>query len=115
MPALDLQSGQVGLALFSSISLIAWLEWGIRQSAELESEMISVERIIEYAEVPSEQSLESDENNAPPKDWPRFGSISFKSLSLKYAENGAQILRNLTFDIKAKVSQSKIHRLTSFM
>lgn len=75
----------------------------MRQSAELENQMTSVERIVEYAELPSEPPLESDEKNAPPKDWPYYGNIEFKSLSLRYAENGARTLRNLTFRINSKV------------
>lgn len=101
---LNLQSGQVGLAILSSINLIGLCQWGMRQSAELENQMTSVERIIEYAELPSEPPLESDEKNAPPKGWPPYGNIEFKALSLRYSANGARILRNLTFRIDANVS-----------
>lgn len=97
------ESGKVGLAILGSVSLIGTCQWGIRQNIEMENQMISVERVIEYAELPSEPSLESDEHNAPPKDWPQYGNIEFKSLSLRYAENGSRILRNLTFRINAKV------------
>lgn len=93
----------MGLAILSSINLIGTCQWGMRQSAELENQMTSVERVIEYAELPSEPPLESDEKNAPSKDWPFYGNIEFKSLSLRYAENGTRILRNLTFRINAKV------------
>ena len=83
-------------------------QWGMRQSAELENQMTSVERVLEYAELPSEPPLESDEKNAPPKDWPHYGNIEFKSLSLRYAENTARTLRNLTFRINAKVKASML-------
>lgn len=102
--AMNLQSGQVGLAILSSINLIGTCQWGMRQSAELENQMTSVERVVEYAELPSEPPLESDEKNAPAKDWPQNGNIDFKSLSLRYSEHGARILRNLTFHIEAKVN-----------
>lgn len=75
----------------------------MRQSAELENQMTSVERIIEYAELPSEPPLESDEKIAPPDTWPEFGKIEFKSLNFRYAENGRRVLRDLTFRIDAKV------------
>lgn len=79
---------------------------GMRQTAEMENELTSVERIIEYTQVPSEPPLESDAKNTPPNDWPLFGCIEFKSLNLWYDEDGQRILRNLTFQIAAKV-----HRL----
>lgn len=95
--------GQIGLAIFSSIGLIAIFQLGMRRSAELESQMTSVERIVEYAELPSEPPLDSTEKNAPPEDWPQHGNIEFKSLSMRYAEHSARALRNVTFQIDAKV------------
>lgn len=75
----------------------------MRQSAELENQMISFQRIVEYAMLPPEPGMESDEKNAPPKDWPQFGNIEFKSLSLRYSENAQRVLKDLTFRIDAKV------------
>lgn len=97
------EGGKVGLAILSSINLIGLCQWGMRQSAELENQMTSVERILEYADLPSEPPLESDDKHAPPKDWPMHGSIEFNSLSLRYAESSSRILRDLTFRINAKV------------
>lgn len=100
---LGANSGQVGLAIMSSINLIEICEYGIRESTELENQMTSVERVVEYAKVESEPPLESDDKNAPPKNWPIDGNIEFKSLSMRYSETSAQILHKLTFRIDAKV------------
>lgn len=100
---LAMDGGKVGLVILSSINLIHLCQWGMRQSAELENQMTSVERIIEYAELPSEPPFDSAPKNSPPKDWPTHGNIQFKSLSLRYAEKSARVLRNLTFHIDAKV------------
>lgn len=100
---MEMQSGQVGLVILGSINLVRTCQMGIRASTDVENQMISVERINEYAELPSEPPLESDSKNAPSKSWPQHGNIEFKSLSLRYAENGPRTLRNLTFRINAKV------------
>lgn len=106
--AFDIHSGQVGLAILTSIGLINICETGMHETAEMENQLTSVERIIEYTKVPSEPPLESDEKNTPPHDWPQFGRIEFKSLNFWYDKNGARILRNLTFQIAAKVRKKKI-------
>ena len=90
------------------MDLIVTCQLGMRQSADLENQMTSVERIIEYAELPSEPALESDEKNAPPPDWPSNGNIEFKAVSLRYAEHSARVLRDMTFSINAKVSPSHL-------
>lgn len=100
---IELKSGKVGLAILSSLNFIEVCQWGMRQSAELETQMTSVERIFEYSELPPEPPLESDEKSAPPADWPQHGNMEFKTLNFRYDENGPRSLRNLTFRIDAKV------------
>lgn len=39
------------------------LQWGMRQTTDLENQMISVERILEYTNVPHEGALESPLRN----------------------------------------------------
>ena len=53
----------VGLAISSSMTLTGLLQWGIRQSAETENQMVSVERILEYSNLEPEPPLESAPGN----------------------------------------------------
>lgn len=60
MIAISVQyGGDVGLAITQATGLTGMLQWGIRQMAEMENQMTSVERVLEYAAVQSEPPLES--------------------------------------------------------
>lgn len=51
--------GEVGLAITQLIGLTGIFQWGMKQSAELENQMTSVERVLEFMEVEHEPELES--------------------------------------------------------
>ena len=93
-------SGDVGLAIVNSLLLLGSCQWVLRQSAELENQIISVERILEYTEQPSEPALETDQKFKPRGEWPSQGAIEFKNLSMRYSPQQDQVLRNLNFVIK---------------
>lgn len=74
------------------------LSLGVRQSAEVENYMTSVERILDYSKIEPEGALES--NYQFPKRWPQNGALSFQNVSLTYDSTKDPVLRNLNFDIK---------------
>lgn len=94
------QSGDVGLAIMQCISMIGMCQWGMRQTAELENQMTCVERVVEYANQPSEGVLETDPKYKPSENWPENGAVKFDQLSLRYSENSEPILKDLVFEIK---------------
>lgn len=94
--------GNVGLTISQVMSLIGICQWGMRQFAELENQMISVERVLEYANLRPEPPLTSDSKNSPPIDWPNEGSLTFKSVTLRYSEMGERVLKGLSFSIKGQ-------------
>lgn len=103
---IDFIGANVGLAITQAINLIGMCNWGLRQTAELENQMTSVERVIEYADLPSERSLETDTRilNKLPPQWPQRGLIKFNNVSLKYSDTSEYVFRNLSFTVDEKVS-----------
>jgi ATP-binding cassette subfamily C (CFTR/MRP) protein 4 len=92
-------SSEIGLAISSAITLSGMFQWGVRQSAELESQMTSVERVNEYSHLPPENNLEVSDDKKPSKDWPNKGVIQFDDVSLQYHKDDAPVLKNLCFTI----------------
>lgn len=82
--------------------MLGIVQWGIRQSSELENQMTSVERVVEYTDLPKERSLESTSGKKPPKEWPAEGKVEFENIYLTYADNDPPVLKNLNFKINPK-------------
>lgn len=92
-----ISGGNVGLAITQAMSLTGMFQWGMRQWAELENSMTSVERVVEYVNL-EEEDQKSDMKQ--PKAWPEKGCLQFQSVYLKYALNKPYILNNLSFKIQ---------------
>uniref|UniRef100_A0A3B4GNU5 Multidrug resistance-associated protein 4-like n=1 Tax=Pundamilia nyererei TaxID=303518 RepID=A0A3B4GNU5_9CICH len=98
-----LEAGEVGLVLTYAVTLIGNFQWTVRQSAEVENMMTSVERVVEYTELKSEAPLETQKR--PPPDWPSQGMITFDRVNFFYSKDGPPVLKdiNATFQPKEKV------------
>ncbi|XP_067315093.1 ATP-binding cassette sub-family C member 4-like [Pseudorasbora parva] len=90
----SMRAGDVGLALSYAVTLMGMFQWGVRQSAEVENMMTSVERILEYTELESEAPWETQKR--PPPDWPKQGLITFDKVNFSYTSDGPVILKNIS-------------------
>eukprot|EP00070_Physeter_catodon_P046581 XP_028353475.1 multidrug resistance-associated protein 4 isoform X4 [Physeter catodon] len=98
--AKTLDAGQVGLALSYALTLMGMFQWCVRQSAEVENMMISVERVIEYTDLEKEASWEYQKR--PPPSWPQEGVIVFDNVNFSYSLDGPLVLKHLTALIKSR-------------
>ena len=92
----DIVGGDVGLAISNCIMLTGMLQWGVRQTAEVENMMTAVERVMEYTQLDQEDEA-SKPDNIPPSDWPDKGVIKFDDVCLRYAPGEKEVLRGLNF------------------
>uniref|UniRef100_A0AAA9RX99 Multidrug resistance-associated protein 4 n=1 Tax=Bos taurus TaxID=9913 RepID=A0AAA9RX99_BOVIN len=92
-----LDLGQVGLVLSLTLTLTGMFQWCIRQSAEVENMMISVERGIEYTNLEKEASWEYEYR--PPPSWPDEGWIYFINVNFRYSLDGPLVLKELEASI----------------
>ena len=95
----------VGLTLSYAIDMTGLLSWLIRIVSELESNMVSVERMSEYAELESEEAqgaaLRGGVQPPPNPEWPSAGAISFDKLEMRYRPGLPLVLRGVSFDVRA--------------
>ncbi|XP_003399081.1 ATP-binding cassette sub-family C member 4 isoform X1 [Bombus terrestris] len=91
--------GNVGLAISQSLIIVGTLQHGMRQSGEMIAHITSVERILQYINLPKEDPWTSD--NPPPADWPKHGQLALKNVSMKYDQDETAVLKNLNLTIEA--------------
>ncbi|XP_071321048.1 ATP-binding cassette sub-family C member 4-like isoform X2 [Trachinotus anak] len=98
-----LEAGEVGLVLTYAVTLIGNFQWTVRQSAEVENMMTSVERVVEYTELKSEAPWETQKR--PPADWPSRGVVTYNRVNFSYSDDKPLVLKDIsaTFQPHEKV------------
>lgn len=72
----------------------------MRQSAEVENDMNSVERILHYSHQIEQEGPHQLPDRKPPPEWPSFGHITLNNIVLRYRPGLPAVLKNLSLDIK---------------
>jgi ABC-type multidrug transport system fused ATPase/permease subunit len=71
----------VGLSLSYGLALNASIYWVVWLFAQMEQDMVSVERVQQYTDLPSEAPLVI-EDRKPSQGWPQQGGISVQGLQV---------------------------------
>ncbi|OQR74348.1 multidrug resistance-associated protein 1-like [Tropilaelaps mercedesae] len=93
-------SGNVGMILTYSLMITMMLNGIVRSNSHIESCLVSVERIVEYINLPSEAEWRI-QGVEPPWDWPAYGEIVFEEYSTRYREGLDLVLRNISATVNA--------------
>ncbi|KAL7271985.1 ATP-binding cassette glutathione S-conjugate transporter ycf1 [Rhizina undulata] len=96
-----LSAGMVGLAMSYALQITQSLNWIVRQTVEVETNIVSVERVLEYAQLPSE-APEIIPGHRPSPSWPANGAVSFHNYSARYRPGLDLVLKDISLDIKPK-------------
>ena len=86
--------GLVGLTLTYALNVTNALNMLVRMSSEVETNMVSVERIQEYQETPQEAPFDVPEND-PGVNWPEHGVVEFENYQTRYREDLDLVLRGI--------------------
>lgn len=92
---------QTGLVLSYILSVQQAFGWMVRQTAEVENNMNSVERIDYYANDVEQEARYDIPEKKPDPQWPKEGQISLQNVFLSYRPGLPAVLKGLTMDVNA--------------
>jgi len=95
----EINPSLLGLALLMVIQLGSLFQWCVRQSAEVVTQMVSVERVLEFSSLESEAALITEDDKKH-ELWPEEGNIDIESLTVRYRSNLPPSLREVSLMIK---------------
>lgn len=90
---------QTGVTLSYIISIQQIFGFLVRQVAELENDMNSVERIIHYSKNLEQELPHEIPERKPKENWPSEGRVEIKDVVLRYRPELPDVLRGLTMDV----------------
>eukprot|EP00889_Picochlorum_renovo_P004424 jgi/Picre1/31454/NNA_006806.t1 len=93
-------AGLAGLALTSALNLTGLMSWMVRQTTELEVNMNSVERLMEYDDEKTEAAAIVP-TNRPLPEWPTRGEIQVENLVVRYRPELDPVLHGISFSVKS--------------
>ncbi|XP_055685130.1 multidrug resistance-associated protein 1 isoform X4 [Lutzomyia longipalpis] len=88
--------GSVGLSVSYALQITQTLNWLVRMTSDVETNIVAVERIKEYAETKQEAPWELP-NATVPTNWPEVGTVEFRDFQVRYREGLELVLRGINF------------------
>uniref|UniRef100_A0A3B3ZX39 ABC-type glutathione-S-conjugate transporter n=1 Tax=Periophthalmus magnuspinnatus TaxID=409849 RepID=A0A3B3ZX39_9GOBI len=96
-----LSPGIVGLAVSHSLQVTGILSWIVRSWTDVENNIVSVERVNEYADTAKEASW-TIEGSSLPLAWPQKGTIEFQDYGLQYRKGLELALKGITLNVQER-------------
>uniref|UniRef100_A0A182PLM5 Multidrug resistance-associated protein 1 n=1 Tax=Anopheles epiroticus TaxID=199890 RepID=A0A182PLM5_9DIPT len=90
--------GLVGLSVSYALQITQTLNWLVRMTSDVETNIVAVERIKEYGETKQEAAWELP-NSTLPRDWPEQGRVEFRDFQVRYREGLELVLRGISFTV----------------
>uniref|UniRef100_A0A674E981 ABC-type glutathione-S-conjugate transporter n=1 Tax=Salmo trutta TaxID=8032 RepID=A0A674E981_SALTR len=96
-----LSPGIVGLAVSHSLQVTGILSWIVRSWTDVENNIVSVERVKEYADT-AKEAVWTVEGSSLPLAWPQTGTIEFQDYGLQYRKGLDWALKGITLKIQER-------------
>ena len=96
--ATELFISMAALAISYSLDTTQSLNWVVRMVTDMETQIVSVERIEEYTELPSEAPAHIPDTK-PSEPWPSKGDISINGIVMRYRPELEPVIKELSVHI----------------
>ncbi|KAI9000570.1 P-loop containing nucleoside triphosphate hydrolase protein [Trametes punicea] len=96
----SISPSQTGVVLSYIISVQQAFGWLVRQSAEVENDFNSVERIVHYVKELEQEPAHLIPERKPSPPWPSEGQIELKDVVLKYRPELPAVLKGLSMSVR---------------
>ena len=93
-----LSGGLVGLSVSFALQVTQTLNWLVRMTSDVETNIVAVERLDEYSQIAIEDEWTRNET-APSISWPEKGNISLVKYSTRYREGLDLVLKDINVNI----------------
>ncbi|TVU04046.1 hypothetical protein EJB05_50394, partial [Eragrostis curvula] len=100
LPSNFIKKEFVGMSLSYGLTLNHLIYATVTTTCDLENDMIAVERVNQYSNLPSEAAWEVADR-LPSPNWPSQGDIDIKDLKVRYRANTPLILKGMTVRIRS--------------
>ena len=97
-PANVVFTSMAALAISYALDVTQTLNWVVRMATDMETQIVAVERIQEYAELPSEAPAHIAAT-APAEAWPAQGDVVIEDLTMRYRPELEPVLKHISLHI----------------
>ncbi|KAG9063047.1 hypothetical protein KI688_004647 [Linnemannia hyalina] len=93
--------GKAGLALNYALTATYGITFLVTSVTDLQNRLVSVERVREYCEIPTEAPLkiEGVDKDLEDREWPREGGVEFRNYSTRYRQGMDLVLKKVSFEV----------------
>ncbi|XP_026427638.1 ABC transporter C family member 10-like isoform X3 [Papaver somniferum] len=95
LPAKTIGSGYIGMTLAFGLALNMHLVFAVQVKCTLANDIICVERLNQYMQIPGEAS-DVIEENRPLPSWPAIGRVEIRDLKIRYRLNTPIVLHGIS-------------------
>jgi ATP-binding cassette subfamily C (CFTR/MRP) protein 1 len=91
-----------GLSITYAFEVMEALSWMVAMACNLETNSVSLERIMEYFRLPQEPAAGTDAADRSPEIWPSKGEVTFRNYSSRYRDGLDLVLSDLNVAVREK-------------